>query len=147
MSSAPFAATVELAPRPSIRALTFLFALHGVIGVLLLLALPRGGLMALGAGLLAISWMALRRHPVFGFGPRALVRLTWHAEGGWTLHESGGATYDAALRGDSLVQPWLLVLNFERADGGRRTRAILGDEVPEEQLRRLRARLKAGDRK
>jgi hypothetical protein len=33
------------------------------------------------------------------------------------------------------------VLNFRLKDGTRRTRAVLGDEVDEDALRRLRARL------
>jgi hypothetical protein len=98
---------------------------------------------AVGAGIGA-SWLWLRRHPVFGYGPRALSRLTWHAAGeggGWTVQEAGGARFDAALLGDSVIHPRLLVLNFRLKDAGRRTRVLLGDELPEEQLRRLRARL------
>ena len=146
MSSNAFEATLDLAPRPSARALAALFWLHAVPVVLLMLALEPGvpmTLLGLGIG---GSWMALRRHPVFGYGPRALARLTWHAAGGasahgWTLQEAGGAKHEAELLGDSIVHARLLVLNFRLAGGTRRTRVLLGDELPEEQLRRLRARL------
>jgi toxin CptA len=141
MSSTPFDATLDLAPRPSVRALTLLFWLHAGVLMLLLVAVPAGVALAGASALVALSWFWLRRHPVFGFGPRALTRLTWHAAGGWTLHEAKGAQHDAELHGSSLVHDALLVLNFRLKAGGRRTRALLGDELDEEQLRRLRARL------
>jgi toxin CptA len=95
------------------------------------------------ASLIALSWVMTRRHAVFGFGPNALSRLTWHAEGEWTLHDTRGARWDRAeLLGSSLVHDRLLVLKFRLPDGERRTRALLGDELDAEPLRRLRARLR-----
>lgn len=141
MSSTPFDATIDLAPRGSLRALTLLFWLHaGALGALLF-ALRSGPGLAGGAALVALSWMWARRHPVFGFGPRALTRLTWHAGAQWTLHEASGANYEAELQGNSLVHDALLVLNFRLKDGRTRSRALLGDELEPELLRRLRARL------
>jgi toxin CptA len=142
MSSPPFDATLELAPRPSLRALAILFWLHAAVLGGLMLALPPGWPMALGAALCAVSWMATRRHPVFGYGPRALVRLTWHADGRWGVQDARGAAHEVRLQGDSLVHEHLLVLNFRLADGARRTRVLLGDELEPEPLRRLRARLR-----
>ena len=143
MSSPAFDATIELAPRPSVRALTLVFGLHVVLLALLLFALQPGPGMAGLAGLTAVSWVAMRRHPVFGFGPNALSRLTWHADGAWSVHDTRGARWDGVkLLGSSLVHDRLLVLNFKLPDGERRTRALLGDELPDEQLRRLRARLR-----
>lgn len=144
MPSAPFDATLELAPRPSTRALVLLFWLHAGVLALLMSALPAGPGMALLAMGVALSWLWLRRHPVFGFGRRALVRLTWHAGAdAWTLHESGGRRHDAVLEGSTLVHDWLILLNFSLPDGARRRRALLGDELEPETLRRLRARLRA----
>jgi toxin CptA len=144
MSSSIFDAPVDLALRPSLRALTLLFALHGALAVLIMLALPAGAAMALAALGVAASWFTLRRHPVFGFGPRALTQLTWNASGDWTLRDASGTTQDAELEGNSFVTPYLLVLNFRIRDSKRRrTRALLGDELPPEQLRRLRVRLMA----
>lgn len=142
MSSPPFDATLELAPRPSVRALTILFALHAAVLALLLLALRPGFGMVLLAAAVAGSWFWLRRHPAFGFGPRALARLTWHADGRWSLQEAGGKRHEAVLEGSSLVHDRLIVLNFELQGGGRRSRALLGDELEAEPLRRLRARLR-----
>jgi toxin CptA len=140
MSSPPFDATIDLALRPSIRALTLLFWLHAAVLVLAILAVPQGpALMGLGA-LVALSWIWARRHYVFGFGPRALTRLTWHAGGGWTVHDAGGQ-YEAQLQGSSVVHDFLMMLNFRLADGTTRSRAIVGDEVGPDLIRRLRARL------
>lgn len=144
MSSPGFADTLELAPRPSVRALALLFAVHAVTLVLLACALGFGRWLALGGVAVALSWLRLRRHPVFGYGPRALTRLTWHAAGGWTLRDGGGREWTAELRGNSLVLPWLLVLNFTLHGAGRRTRTLLGDEIEPDLLRRLRARLALG---
>jgi len=141
MSSSPFAATIDLALRPSLRALTWLFWLHaGVLG-LALAALPAGAPMVAMAVAVGVSWFWTRRHPVFGHGARALARLTWHADGSWHVRDAAGRQSDAELLGDSLVHDLLLVLNFRLKDGGRRSRALLGDEADEESLRRLRARL------
>ena len=143
MSSPPFDGTIELAPRPSIRALTLLFWLHAAVLGLAALALGASpGLAAIGA-IAALSWMLTRRHPAFGFGPNALSRLTWHAEGPWTVHDTRGARWDGVtLHGSSLVHDHLLILVFTLPDGEKRVRALLGDELDEEPLRRLRARLR-----
>lgn len=146
MSLPPFNATIDstidLAPQRSLRALSFLFWLHVGILVLAMVALRTGPVLAALALAMAGSWFWTRRHPVFGYGRRALTRLTWHAAGGWTLHDASGAQFEAELLGSSLVHDALLVLNFRLKDGGRRSRALLGDEIDAESLRRLRARLR-----
>ena len=142
MSSPPFDATIDLAPQPSLRALQLLFWLHAAVLLLALAALKPGTPMAVLAAAVAASWLWTRRHPAFGYGPRALTRLTWHAGGGWTLRDGGGAQLEAELLGRSLVHDALLVLNFRLKDGGWRSRALLGDELDGESLRRLRARLR-----
>ncbi len=141
MSSPPFDATIDLAPRASVRAVTFLFWIHAAILALAMLALGPGAPLAGFAAFVAASWLWSRRHPMIGYGPRALARLTWHAGGGWTLREAGGAQLEAELLGSSLVHDALLVLVFRRPDGDRRSLALFGDELDEEALRRLRARL------
>lgn len=142
MSSDSFDATLELAPRASVRALSVLMLLHGSVGLLLMLVQPPQWLLLAILGGVLVSWLRVRRHPVFGFGPRALTQFTWHAGGDWTLQDASGARMEAKLAGDSLVLPGLLVLNFRCNDGTRRTRAIVGDELDDDLLSGLRARLK-----
>lgn len=146
MSSNSFAGTIDLQLRPSLRALKLLFALHLVPVAILPFAMQPGQPMIVLAAAFALSWLWLRRHPVFGFGPRALARLTWHAEadadaGTWSVREQSGLSSTAELLGNSYVHPKLLVLNFRLKDGTRRSRAIFGDEATPGQLQRLRARL------
>lgn len=154
-----FDSTIDLSPRTSMRALMAIFLLHMTVAAALVATMPSGGPMAAAAGFVGLSWLRVRRHPVLGFGPRALTRLTWHAEGGWTVHDASGTAHDAELQGNSLIHSRLLVLNFRlnprsglRTDptviggvklkaGSRRTRILAGDELEAEQFRQLRARL------
>lgn len=140
MSLNNFASTIDLAPGPSMRAFKLLFWLHVVPIAILPFAMQQGPVMLGLLALIALSWFSLRRHPVFGFGPKALTRLTWHAEGGWTVHDKAG-DYPAELQGNSYVHNALLVLNFRLQNGSRRTRVLMGDEIDAEQMRQLRARL------
>jgi len=146
MSSPPFDATIDLAPQPSARALALLFWVHAAVLVLALVALAPGLPMVAVALGVAASWLWARRHGAFGYGPRALTRLTWHAAGGWTVREGAGAPLEAELEGSSVVHDGLLVLVFRLKEGGRRARALFGDELDEDLLRRLRARLRLAPR-
>lgn len=143
MSSSSFASTVDLSLRSSARAQQLLFWLHVLPLLVLVFGADNPGLMltavALGIGL---SWIWLRRHPVFGHGARAITRMVWHADGRWTLHQ-GSRSLDAELLGSSYVHSALLVLNFREKGGRRHTRVLFGDETAPEALRRLRARLAA----
>lgn len=122
-------------------AFKILFWLHVLPMLGLMFAMKPGTPMMILILLFGVSWGSLRRHAVFGFGPRALTRLTWHAEGNWTVHDAAGA-HEAELLPSSYVHPKILVLNFKFKDGGKtRTRALLGDECEPDLLRRLRARL------
>lgn len=141
MSSPSFDATIDLAPRPSLRALHLLFWLHVGPLVLMLAALEPGPAITVLAAALGASWLWLRRHPAFGYGPRALARLTWHQDGSWTLHPAAGGALEGSLAGNSLLNARLIVLNFNLKQGGQRTRVLLGDELEPELQRRLRARL------
>jgi toxin CptA len=137
-----FDATVDVTLKPSLRALQWLFVLHGVPVAALPFAMDPGVPMIALLAAFAVSWLWLRRHPAFGYGPRALVRLVWHAASeNWTVYAPNGAHTEATLLPHSYRHPALLVLNFQFADGRRRTRVLLGDEAEMESLRRLRARL------
>lgn len=143
MSSNSFASTVDLALKPSARAHFVLFALHAVPLAAMPLAMPSGFPMIGVACVLGASWLWLRRHPALGHGPKALRRIVWRADGGWSVTTAGGQAREAVLRGDSTVWSAAIVLNFDVQPGGRATRILLGDEADAEALRRLRARLAA----
>lgn len=136
-----FNATVDLRLAPSVRLLKIGSTLHVVPLALLPFAMQPGWPMLLLVAAIGGSWLALRRNPALGFGPKALTRLVWHAEGAFSVHDAAGREQPARLLGESLRHPILLVLRFRLGDGSTRSRLIGGDEAPPEQLRRLRARL------
>jgi toxin CptA len=136
-----FGITVDLSPRPSMRALRWAFALHLACFALLLAARLPAVPTAFLAASFGASWAWVRRHPALGFGARAWTRLIWHAEGGWTLRRADGTQVDAELQPDSIVRPAVLVLRFRLPDGRSAARVLLGDELTPEALRRLRTRL------
>lgn len=146
MSSNAFSATIDLSLRPSLRGMQLVVGLHVLAASLSMVARPPDHLGLLLSGLLLLSWFSLRRHPVIGFGKRALTRLTWHADSpDWRVETPAGAASDATLLPSTLVTRLVLVLNFRLADGSHRSRALFGDEADPELLRRLRARLTSGD--
>ena len=143
MSSTAFSTSLDLSPRPSVRAVVVLSLLHMSAVVLIVMArLPQWASLAMALLLLA-SWFTLRRHPAFGSGPRALHHLILHAAGGWTVESAKEGREDAELLGGSVVQSWIIVLNFRLKSGRRRSRVLVGDELDADTLRRLRARLLA----
>ncbi len=144
MSSSAFSTSLDLSPRPSVRAVVSVSLLHMAAITLIVLAhLPKWASLGMALLLLA-SWLTLRRHAAFGYGPRALRHLILHAEGGWTVESARDGRQDAELLGSSVAQSWIIVLNFKLRQGGRRRRVLVGDELDAEALRRLRARLLAG---
>lgn len=144
MSSTAFSTSLDLRLRPSVRVVVTLSLLHMAAVVLTVLAhLPKWAGLGMALLLLA-SWLTLRRHPAFGYGPRALDHLILHAAGGWTVESAKDGREDAELLGGSVVQPWIIVLNFRLKSGARRSRVLVGDELEPDELRRLRARLLAG---
>lgn len=145
MSSSSFSATLDLALKPSLRAVQAMLVLHLFAITLAFLAEPPKGLGIVLSLLILASWFRLRRPASAGFGAAAITRLVWHAEGGlWRVETASGHASEAELLGSSLVWPRLIVLNFKLKEGGKRTRLFLGDEIDAESLRRLRARLLSG---
>lgn len=135
------ATTVDLRLVPSVKLLKIVSTLHLLPLALLPFAMQPGPAMWAVIAAFAGSWFWLRRHSAFGFGPRALVRLTWHADDSWTIHEASGQQHAATLKPDSSQHPQALILRYALKAGGSRTRVIAGDETDAESLRRLRARL------
>ncbi|MES0873589.1 protein YgfX [Sinimarinibacterium thermocellulolyticum] len=135
--------TIDLSLRPSMRALRAVFVLHLCCLGLLVWAQPPTLPLLVFAAAVAGSWLWVRRHPALGFGPRALVRLVAHADGGFSLYQADGTRRQGRLLDDAIVRgPWL-VLRFAADDGARSVRLIGGDELSADNLRRLRAWLSA----
>lgn len=138
---------VDLVLKPSARAHHLLFWVHVLPLALLPMAMQTGPWMIGIALLIGASWVYVRRHPAFGYGPRAIIGITADSEGRWSIRNRAGKRLDAELLGDSSVLSSALILNFRDSTGRRRTRVLLGDEAAPEAWRRLRARLAAGEPK
>lgn len=124
------------------RAFRIVFWLHIVPLIGVAFAMPAGWLMmGIGFGF-AASWLWLRRHPALGFGPRAVVHLLGLDDGRWIVTTARGQREEAVLEPGSVVQPWLIALQFRTESGRVRSRLILGNELEPDALRRLRARLR-----
>lgn len=134
-------AALELILKPSARAHHLLFWIHILPLVLLPLTMQTGVLMLTIAAGIAGSWIWVRRHPAFGYGPMAIRRILAQADHRWTIETSAPKPVAAELLSSSYVHPRVLVLNFRVASGQKRSRVLLGDEVSPELLRKLRARL------
>jgi len=130
---------------PSLRAVGVLAVLHVLAIVLTLLAHPQKIVAIILIALFITSWASLRRHPAFGYGPRALRRLVAHGDGSWTV-ETAATSARASLLPGSFVHAGLIVVRFQLASGKTRARTLLGDELPPELLRRLRARILLGSK-
>ena len=149
MSSPGFASTLDLRLAPSHRALRWIYALHLAPLTLIPFAMQAGYAQLVLAVIVGASWLWLRRHPAIGFGPRAITRLVRQPDGRWTLWR-GARAAEAQLLPDTFVSRHLIVLNLRPLATGpaapmprRLSRVLLGDELPVEQLRRLRALLNA----
>jgi toxin CptA len=135
-----FDTTVELRLTPSVRLLKLVSTLHIVPLALLPFAMQPGPAMWGLIAAFALSWFGLRRSAALGFGNKALLRITWHADGNWTVHDVRGAQA-AVLQPNSTVHAHWMLLRFVLNDGSTRSRLIAGDDVNAEALRHLRARL------
>lgn len=138
---------VDLVLKPSARAHHLLFWVHVLPLALLPMAMESSPWMIGVALAIGLSWVAVRRHPAFGYGPRAIIGIACDPEGRWSIRNRAAQRLDAELLGDSSVLGGILILNFRDSTGRRRTRVLLGDETTPEALRRLRARLSAGSPK
>lgn len=138
-----FGMTVDLTLKPSVRAVLWAYGLHVLCLILLLLAQPPTAVMVGFAAAFGLSWFKLRRHPAFGYGPKAIQRIVWHVDGSWTLHRGNGQSTEAVLDPGSIVRGPALLLRFRIEGAPRASRLITGDEIDAEALRQLRARLSA----
>ncbi|MGQ0502611.1 MAG: protein YgfX [Panacagrimonas sp.] len=136
--------SVDLALKPSARAHHVLFWLHILPLAALPAAMKSGPELMVVAAAVAVSWVWLRRHPAFGYGPRALQRIRWVPEGPWLGTTASGERVELDLLPQTCVNEWVIFLNFRDPSQRRFTRILLGDECSPEALRRLRAKLAQG---
>jgi len=75
-------------------------------------------------------------------GPGNVKFMTWKEGPEWVIELKDNKQYKTQLLPSSFVSPWLVVLNFKRADEQpRRSVTLFRDALDGESFRRLRVRL------
>ena len=88
--------------------------------------------------LIAVSMFVVLRKKGFA----NVSTLTWKEGGEWALELNDGVRYETVLLPSSYVSPWLVVLNFNKAENQRdRSVTLFRDALDPETFRRLRVRL------
>lgn len=136
MSSPASATALYLEPRPSRRLLRALQLSH-LASALLLWFLPLHVLWSVAAlPVLLFSYRHARR------GCLAAVRIARESDGSWLWHRDDGSVVPVHLLPDTLLTPWLVLLNVREEGGRRHSLPLLGDSLPPEQFRALRVALR-----
>ena len=141
MSSTKYASPLILKPETSrVFSGLFAFAHLGALAVVLPLNFSWAIKISL-LSLVAVSMFVVLR----GKGLANANILTWKEGGEWVLELSDGTQYETYLLPSSYVSPWLVVLNFSKAENQRgRSVTLFRDALDEETFRRLRVRLGMG---
>lgn len=127
---------------------TFILSLCAV-GVLMVLCwLPLPGLPRVVAGLcvLGLTFLHLRRDAWLQ-AQTSCFALRLDSSGRISLLLRNGQELAGQVSGDTLVLPWLVVLNMKSDLGMRRSVLLLPDSLPAEAFRRLRVQLRHGIRR
>ena len=138
MSSPKYASPLILKPETS-RVFTGLFALAhlGAIAVVLPLNFSWAIKIVLLTLVVVSMFVVLR-----GKGFASVKILTWKEDDEWVLQLNDGTEYETHLLPSSYMGPWLVVLNFSKAENQRgRSVTLFRDALDEKSFRRLRVRL------
>jgi hypothetical protein len=146
--SGPFSATdthaaLDFKPRPSVLLARFLFAVHALAVITVLVWVPGRGMVAALLVLIALSLFRNYRRHVLHRGQRAPRRVVCGGDGHWLLQDQQGEMRPARLLPSSYLHPRLVILNFALDESPRRRNLVLcPDSLDAQTLRQLRARLR-----
>ncbi|GMR07134.1 MAG: hypothetical protein BMS9Abin26_0136 [Gammaproteobacteria bacterium] len=142
MSSTGSATAFEIYPRTSSRftilmSLLHLLSLAAVVSVVQTITLP--GVIIISAAVLASLYLNLLRQ-------NRIQRILWQGDNRWQLTLTDGRELSAEILGDSIVLPYLVILNFRLPQQPmlhrRRSKVIFPDALSEEKFRQLRVCLR-----
>lgn len=122
-----------------------LFAV-GVLMVLCALSIPRLFCVVVALGVLGLTTVHIRRDAWLLAATSCLV-LRLDDSGRVSLLLRNGYELTGQICGDTLVLPWLVVVNMKDDLGVRRSVLLLPDSLSEEDFRRLRVQLRHGVRR
>ncbi len=139
MSSPKYASPLILKPETS-RVFIGLFAIAHLGALAVVLPLNFSWVIKISLlTLVAVSMFVVLR----GKGFANVNILTWKEGSEWVLELNDGTQYETYLLPSSYVSPWLVVLNFSKAENQRgRSVTLFRDALDEESFRRLRVRLR-----
>lgn len=136
-----FLSTIRLRPGVSIKLAGLLAATHiGAAAVVAATSLNfwTKAVLMLGLGM---SWAWSIWWHLWHRGD-AIIEAVLDANGAWWVSTARRAAVSATLGQESLVQPFLTVLNFKLADGRRRSLVLFDDNCDAEAFRLVRVRLR-----
>lgn len=136
-------AVLDFKPRRSVLLARFLFAVHALAAVTVLVWVPGRGAVAALLALIAVSFFRNYRRHVLHRGQRAPRRVVCGDDGHWLLQDQQGEMRPARLLPSSYLHPRLVILNFALDQYPRRRNLVLcPDSLDAQTLRQLRARLR-----
>jgi hypothetical protein len=141
MSSNRFATVISIRPKPSSILAVSIIGMH--MGAILLLSwLEIAGIAKLILALaVSISLLVSIRTHIIMLGKRGVRQLLWPHSGSIRIEDGTSQEHDVELAQDSVVHPWIMVLNLIDESRARRTLVLLPDSGDRQVLRRLRVRL------
>lgn len=142
-TAAELAHTLDFKPRASRLLARFLFAVHALATVVVLLWVPGRFAVAALLALVAVSFFANYRQHVLHRGRRAPRRIVCQGDGQWQLQDKHGEMLPARLLPSSYLHPKLVILNFALEQSPcRRNLVLCPDSLDAQTLRQLRAKLR-----
>lgn len=141
MSSSRFATAISIRPKPSNILAVSVIGIH--FGALLtLLGLGAAGeVKLLLAGVVAISLIVAVRTHLLMLGNRSVRQFLWPYSGPIRIEGGEGKEHEVEVAQDSVVYPWIMVLNLIDESRTRHTLILLPDSADKQVMRRLRTRL------
>jgi Membrane-bound toxin component of toxin-antitoxin system len=104
------------------------------------LTIPYSVIILLAGIIFASLYQALMTHVLFR-SEKSITALIWDMSAGLKVTDREGNVCEALIKDDLFVHPYLIILNLQLFEGGKRTLVLLPDSAEGELLRRLRVRL------
>lgn len=130
---------------PSLGAVRWVFVLHVLVLGLASVAIGARPVLAAIAAAVGVSWLGLRRHSAFGFGPRTITAVRHDPARGWQV-QLAGQWQEASLLPATRALGGDLLLVFD-VSGRRHVRLVRHVDLLPDVMRRLRIAVFEGDRK
>lgn len=137
---------VRITLHPS-RALFILLAASATLPIMMISMLPIApGWRWMGYLGVSVSVLWLLRRDVALQSGRSCIALAYGKDRRISLGLRSGEQISGVVRADTLVSPWLVLLNVATASHGKRSLLLFPDAMPADEHRRLRVLLRYPER-